>query len=94
MVGAILVSDKELPFVDTVGLVSVAETFAGEANQEGLRSFYRLALVALQWVEKKIDELCDLLKEQYKDKKMSDFQGLEPLSLGVPTRDEMYKKRY
>ena len=65
VVGAILMSNKELPFVDTVGLVTVAEAFKGEANQEGLKSFYRLTLVALQWVEKKIDELSDLLKKQY-----------------------------
>lgn len=93
LVGAILVSGKELPFVDTVGLVTVAEAFKGEENQEGLKSFYRLTLVALQWVEEKIDELSDLLKKQYKDKKMSDFQGFEPLCLTVPTQEDMYKKR-
>ena len=44
--------------------------------------------------ETEIDKLGDLLKEQYKDKEMADFQGFEPLRLGVPTQDEMYKKRY
>ena len=93
LVAAVLASTKEYPFDDIICSVSVAEMFAGKENQEGLKSFYRLTLVALQWVEKKTDELSDLLKEQYKDKRMSDFQGLEPLRLSVPTKDQMYEKR-
>lgn len=93
LVAAVLTSTKEYPFDDIIWSVSVAEMFAGKENQEGLKSFYQLTLVALQWVENKIDELIDLLKRQYKGKKMADFQGLKPLQLSVPRKDEMYKKR-
>ena len=94
LAGVILQSNKEHPFVDTLGTVAIAERFKSPEELKGLGSFHRLITVAIQWVETEIDKLGDLLKEQYKDKEMADFQGFEPLRLGVPTQDEMYKKRY
>ena len=92
--GVILQSNKKHPFVDTLSTVAVAERFKTTEELEGLGSFYRLITVAIQWVEAEIDKLSDLLRDQYKEKGLPDFQGLEPLRLGVPTQDEMYKKRY
>jgi hypothetical protein len=94
LAGVILQSNKECPFVDTLGMVAIAERFKSPQELEGLASFHRLITVAIEWVETEIDKLSDLLKKQYKEKEMSDFQGLEPLHLNVPTQDEMYKKRY
>lgn len=94
LTGVILQTNKEYPFVDTLGMVAVAERFKSPEELEGLASFHHLIRVATKWVETEIDKLSDLLRNQYKEKEMSDFQGLEPLRLSVPTQDEMYKKRY
>lgn len=90
----ILQSNKKYPFVDTLSTVAVAERFKTTEELKGLGSFYRLITVAIQWVEAEIDNLSDLLRDQYKEKGLPDFQGFEPLRLSVPTKDEMYKKRY
>lgn len=94
LAGVILQSNKERPFVDTLGMVAVAERFKSPEELEGLGSFHRLITVAIQWVKTEIDKLSDLIRDQNKEKEMSDFQGFEPLRLSVPTQDEMYKKRY
>lgn len=92
--GVILQSNKKHPFVDTLSAISVAERFLPPQELEGLRSFDRLITVTIQWVEAEIDKLSDLLRDQYKDKELPDFQGLAPLRVNVPTQDEMHKKRY
>lgn len=94
LAGVILQSNKERPFVDIVGAPAVAEKFKSPEELKGLGSFYRLVMLAIQWVEAEIDKLNDLIRNQYKEKKMPDFQGFEPLHLTIPTQDELYKKRY
>ena len=92
--GAILESSKQFPFVDIVSTVAVAEKYKSEEERQGLSSLYRLIVISLQWVENKIDELSDLIKEQYNGKHISEFQKFKPLTLSVPTQSEMFDKRY
>lgn len=65
LAGVILQSNKEHPFVDTLGTVAIAERFKSPEELKGLGSFHRLITVAIQWVETEIDKLGDLLKEQF-----------------------------
>lgn len=92
--GLILDSTKECPFVDIVSTVAVAETFQGESNHQGLQSFYNLIHASIQWVEAKIDELSDIIKENYKELPGSKFEGFKPLQLTVPGNENMFEKRY
>lgn len=92
--GVILQSNKKYPYVDTMSTVAVVEKFTSQQELKGLASFGRLIIVAIQWVEAEIDKLCDLLKDQYKEKEMPDFQGFKPLCFSAPTQNEVYKKRY
>lgn len=92
--GVILQTDKIPPFVDIVSTAAIAEKFKSEKEIEGLSSFYRLTLVALQWVENKIDELSDLIKKEYYLKDLTEFEGLETLSLSVPNNEDVFKRRY
>lgn len=94
LTGAVLESKKEYPFVDTLSMVAVAQKFKSKEDLDGLSSFYRLVLVALQWVETEIDKKSDLIREKYKKYKMCDFQAFKPLKLKAPTQDELYQKRY
>lgn len=92
--GVILQTDKTPPFVDIISTAAIAEKFKSEKEIEGLSSFYRLTLVALQWVENKIDELIDLIKKEYHLKALTEFEGFETLSLRVPNNEDIFKRRY
>ncbi len=92
--GIILNSKSELPVVDVVSSVVIAEKFKGEEEIAGLQSFYNLITVSLQWVETKIDELTDLTIKKYKDKPLSDFHEFPPLQMTVPDENNMFEKRY
>lgn len=90
LTGGLFETKKEYPFVDVVSTIAVAETI----DRTGVSSFYRLVLVTLQWVESKIDNLTDLVKSQYRDKRLPDIEGLKPLQLNVPTEKDIFEKRY
>ena len=92
--GVILESCKQFPFVDIVSTVAVVEKYKSEEERQGLSSLYHLIVVSLQWVENKIDELSDLIKEQYSRKQISEFQKFESLAFSIPTQSEMFDKRY
>ena len=92
--GVILQSNKKHPFIDTFCTVAVADKYKSAKDREGLGSFHHLITVSMQWVEEQIDKLSDLLRDQYKEKELSDFQEFERLQLNIPTQDDMYKKRY
>lgn len=92
--GVILDSSKERPMLDVVTAAWVADNYTSENGLAAMETFYNLAVAAIAWVEAKIDELGVLLKKQYGDKPMSDFDGLPPLQVEVPTQDELFKKRY
>lgn len=93
-VWGVLDQQKEFPLVDVFGGFSIAETINGKDEITGLASFYGLVLATIQWVNSKINELIDLLCEQYKEKKMEDFQKFEFAKIEVPTQENMFKKRY
>lgn len=93
LTGIILQTNKTPPFVDIVSTVAIAEKFKSEEEIKGLSSFLHLTLVALQWVENKIDELSDLIKREYHLKTLTEFAGLKPLSLNIPNNEDIFKSR-
>lgn len=94
LTAVILDPEQEFPFVETVSTVVNNDYHSGENNLKGLNSLLHLVLVTIEWVEKRIDMLCDEIKEEYKDKKLQDYQGLKPPMLTIPNRDNMFEKRY
>ena len=89
--GVIVDSSKELPFVDIVNSVVVADKFNNESDWEGLRSLHRLIVTSLKWVENKIDELTGIISREYSDKRMTEFKGLKPLTYTVPQNKDMFR---
>ena len=94
VVASIVDPEQEFPFVDSFYTIANTEYSVGDNNLDGLNSFLHLVLVTLEWVEKRIDTLCDKIKEEYKDMKMQDYQGLKPLVLTIPNNENMFEKRY
>ena len=90
---AILDPEQEFPLVETLATVVNTEYSRG-SNLDGLNSLLHLVLVTIEWVEKKIDTLCDAIKEEHKNMKMQDYQGFKPPVLTIPTNDNMFEKRY
>lgn len=92
LVGVVLDSKKELPYIDIVYSTMVADKFTHKEDIEHLSWFYRITTHSLDWVQNKIDELVNSLVLEYKEKPLSEFLDFPSFQMQAPTDENMYQK--
>ena len=87
--GVIIESTKLNPFVDTLANAFVADI----ARVDELQSFFNLISVTVDWVDKEIDKLMELLKNEYSSYSIQDFQCFNEIIYSTPSSDELNSSR-
>jgi len=87
--GVIIESTKLKPFVDILATAFVADI----ARVDELQSFFNLISVTVEWVDKEIDKLMELLKNEYNSYSIQDFQHFNEIIYSTPSSNELNSNR-
>ena len=60
-------------------------------DDEHVQPLESLACISLQWVEKKIDELCNKLQEEYNNKTYDELMALDNAQYTAPISAELFE---
>lgn len=89
LTGLVIETEKELPYIDVCATV-VTRVYL---QVDEFQSLFNLILATLDWVNRKVDELLDMLEKEYILQPISHFEALKELTFNVPSNDEAFTSR-